>query len=230
MRRADRLLELTGYLQEGGVITAATLAARLEVSVRTIYRDIAALQAQGYPVDGEAGSGYLLRAPVRLAPLAFSHDQLEALALGLAYVEQVGDAALRLAARDARAKIDLTWSGDDPRRRLAARPIRAMQRPERRAPAWTEELRRAVRERRIVEFAYIAASGAVSRRAVRPLAMSAFSDGWLLVAWCEMRRAHRLFRLDRISALIVGERRFTDEADRSLSAWLATNGRAGSAV
>ncbi|GHE46569.1 DNA-binding transcriptional regulator [Camelimonas fluminis] len=221
MRRADRLLELTGYLQEGGVVTAATLAARLEVSVRTVYRDIAALQAQGYPVDGEAGSGYLLRAPVRLAPLAFSHDQLEALALGLAYVEQVGDAALRLAARDARVKIDLTWCEDDPGRRLGARPMRAVQRPERRAPTWTADLRRAVRQRRTVEFDYMAASGAASRRMVRPLALSAFSDGWLLAAWCEMRGAHRLFRLDRISALIVGEREFPDEPDKGLAAWLA---------
>jgi predicted DNA-binding transcriptional regulator YafY len=82
MRRADRLIELIGHLRQHRAVTAQTLATRLEISVRTVYRDLAALQAQGLPIEGSAGIGYVLRAPVNLPPLTFDHDQLEALALG----------------------------------------------------------------------------------------------------------------------------------------------------
>src|SRR5258708_7869365 len=111
MRRADRLIELVGHLRQDRLVTADELAASLEVAVRTVYRDIAALQAQGFPIEGQAGLGYILRGPIDLPPMTFDHDQIEAMTLGLAYVIEVGDPALAAAARAARAKIDAHWTG-----------------------------------------------------------------------------------------------------------------------
>lgn len=219
MRRADRLFELAGLLHADRVQTADRLAARLEVSVRTVYRDIAALQAQGLPIEGAAGVGYLLSGPLALPPLTFGHDELEALALGLAYVVQVGDPELAAAARAARGKIDAVWVGGSAEgpgaRRLAAR-----QRPAHRAPPHAALLRTALRLRRLVACDYTDAAGAVSRRQVRPLALTAFSEGWLLVAWCELRRDFRLFRLDRMHDCAVLEIGFEDEPGRDLAAYL----------
>jgi predicted DNA-binding transcriptional regulator YafY len=220
MRRADRLIELIGHLKGDALTTAADLAGRLEVSVRTVYRDIAALAAQGFPIEGEAGVGYMLRGPVDLPPLAFDHDELEAMALGLAYVGQVGDPALVAAARTAHAKIDSAWAGAKAPG-IGARKLRAAQRPERRAPPFAAALRAALRARRRVRFHYRDGAGRPSARHVRPLALTAFSDGWLLIAWCEERRDFRVFRLDRMAETAVMDERFDDEPGRDLKTFLA---------
>jgi predicted DNA-binding transcriptional regulator YafY len=224
MRRADRLIELVGHLRAGGLLTAERLAAALEVSVRTVYRDIAALQAQGLPIEGAAGIGYLLRAPLDLPPLTFDHDELEALALGLDYVTQVGDPGLAAAARAARAKIDVAWA-DAPAGGLEVRRLSARQRPAHRAPAIAAALRLAVREHRLVEFGYRNAEGEATRRTVRPLALTAFSEGWLLIAWCELRDDFRVFRLDRISACRLLDGGFVETPGQDLATFLALRER-----
>jgi len=218
MRRADRLIELIGRLRAKPLVRAEDLAAQLEVCVRTVYRDIAAMQAQGLPIEGQAGVGFMLRGRVDLPPIAFGHDELEALALGLAYVEQVGDRELASAARAARGKIDLAWSAD-PIAAPSARPIRSSQRPERRSPGFGSALRAALRSRRTTSFAYVNAEGQQTNRSVRPLALTAFSEGWLLVAWCPLRSDFRAFRLDRMSDLAVGEA-FVEEPGKDLRTWL----------
>jgi predicted DNA-binding transcriptional regulator YafY len=217
MRRADRLIELTTYLRQDRPVTAQTLARRLETSVRTVYRDIATLQAQGLPIDGSAGFGYALRAPVHLPPITFDHDQLEAMALGLAYVMQVGDAALAAAARAARAKVDSVWEAG---RGVGARRLRSHQLPERRAPQFTPRIREALRERRVLEFNYRDASARPSVRSVHPLALTAFSAGWLLIAWCLAREDFRVFRLDRMSRVVMLEETFEEQAGQDLATYL----------
>ena len=220
MRRADRLLELIASLKAKRLVKAEELAERLEVSVRTVYRDIATLQAQGLPIDGQAGVGYVLRGPVNLPPLTFDHDQLEALALGLAYVEQVGDPDLAGAARAARGKIDSVWAGSlipVP----SARTLRSHQPEWRKAPALGGTLRGALRARRIVEFSYVDNDGKRSTREVRPLALTAYSEGWLLIAWCHLRRDFRVFRIDRIKSLNVTKATFENEPGRDLQTYLA---------
>jgi predicted DNA-binding transcriptional regulator YafY len=220
MRRADRLIEIIGHLRKADrLVTADALAERLEVSVRTIYRDIVTLQAQGLPIEGQAGVGYMLRGPVDLPPLTFDHDQLEAMALGLAYVTQVGDAALAAAARAARAKIDTAWTGQMTSG-VIGRRVRSHQNPERRAPDFTAALRAALRARHAVMFDYRDAEGAPSSRRVRPLALTAFSDGWLLIAWCEERRDFRVFRLDRMRNPIVLDEVFAEEEGRDFATYL----------
>ncbi len=219
MRRADRLIELIGCLKAKPLVRAEDLATQLEVSVRTVYRDIAAMQAQGLPIEGQAGVGFMLRGRVDLPPIAFDHDELEALALGLAYVEQVGDPELAAAARAARGKIDLAWL-TEPIAAPSARPVRSSQRPERRSPGFGSTLRAALRSRRSVGFAYVNAQGHQTNRSVRPLALTAFSDGWLLIGWCPLRADFRAFRLDRMDGLTVGEI-FDDEPGRDLQAYLS---------
>jgi predicted DNA-binding transcriptional regulator YafY len=219
MRRADRLLDLVARLKAKPLTRADDLAEAMETSVRTIYRDIAALQAQGLPIEGQAGVGYMLRGEINLPPLIFNHDQLEALALGLAYVEQVGDPDLAMAAHEARAKVDAAWAGE-PTPPPSKRRLRARQMSEHRAPAFASLLRAALRGRKMVTFAYCDAQQARTERCVRPLALTAFSSGWLLIAWCPDRDDFRVFRLDRMQNVEFADTTFTDEPGRDLEAYL----------
>lgn len=224
MRRADRLIEIIGHLRKvDRLVTAEALAGRLEVSVRTIYRDIVSLQAQGFPIEGQAGVGYMLRGPVDLPALIFDHDQLDAIALGLAYVAEVGDQELAAAARAARAKIDTAWTGlGTPG--VVDRRLRSRQKPERRAPAFAAALRGALRARRVVHFDYRDAEDRPSTRRVRPLALAAAPETWLMIAWCELRQDFRVFRLDRMRNPVVLDEVFIEEAGRDLATFLATRG------
>jgi len=219
MRRADRLLDLVARLKARPLVRADDLAGAMDVSVRTVYRDLAALQAQGLPIEGQAGVGYMLRGAIDLPPLTFTHDQLEALALGLAYVEQVGDTALADAARDARAKVDAAWAGQ-PTAAPSNRRLRARQRPQHRAPACAEAVRSALRQRRLIAFSYRDAKQRLTFRRVRPVALTAYFDGWMLIAWCPQRGDFRHFRLDRMMDVSATKTSFPDEPDHDLGAYL----------
>lgn len=220
MRRAERLFRIVSELRVRGVTRAADLAAHLEVSVRSIYRDIAHLQGSGLPIEGAAGVGYLLRPGFDLPAMTFTAEQIDALAMGLAFVETAGDAALAEAAKQARAKLQagLPEPAD---RRLADAPLFAARR-DGRAGQITRQVRRAIREAQVLRIAYRDDAGNSSERDVRPLALWAFTDGWLFVAWCEFRADFRAFRIDRIDALTETGRRFEDHPARNLAAYRAT--------
>ncbi|MBX7494365.1 YafY family transcriptional regulator [Qipengyuania sp. 6B39] len=218
MRRAERLFRLVSELRSRGVCRAQDLADHFEISVRTVYRDIGHLQGSGLPIEGEAGVGYMLRPGFDLPAMTFTFDQIDALALGLSFVEAAGDTALADAARDVRAKIEASLP-DPADRRLGKAPIFASRR-EGRAPLMAGTVRRAIRDRAIVRIAYRDAEGALSERTVRPLAIWAFTDGWLFAGWCEMRRDFRAFRLDRIASLEPTGNRFEEEPGRNLEAYL----------
>jgi predicted DNA-binding transcriptional regulator YafY len=224
MRRADRLLDLVARLKAKPLVTADELSSAMGISTRTVYRDLAALQGQGLPIEGQAGVGYMLRGDIDMPPLTFTHHQLEALALGLAYVEQVGDAALADAARDARAKVDSAWAGQ-PTAPPSDRRLRARQRPEHRAPACAEMIRSALRTRRQIVFGYQDAQERITTRTVRPLALTAYFDGWMLVAWCPQRSDFRHFRLDRMHDVMLTDLGFPDEPERDLGAYLQLHAR-----
>ncbi|MGL5839878.1 MAG: helix-turn-helix transcriptional regulator [Sphingorhabdus sp.] len=216
MRRADRMIELVGLMKSASLCRADDLAAQLEVSVRTVYRDIASLQAQGFPIEGAAGVGYILSGPVELPPLSFGYDEIDALTLGLAYVEQVGDPELIAAARAARGKIDLVRV-ESRQIALSRQMLGAHQMLEHKAPQFFAMVRRALRERRIIAFKYRNLKDEQSHRAVRPLAVTAYSVGWLLVAWCEYRDDFRVFRLDRMANVSMTGSVFTDEPGRTIA-------------
>lgn len=220
MRRAERLFRLVNELRSRGVCRAEDLAIYFEISVRTVYRDIAHLQGSGLPIEGEAGVGYLLRPGFDLPAMTFTFDQLDALALGLSFVEIAGDTSLAEAAKEVRAKIQTALPEPD-KRKLENAPLFASRRDGPAAPS-AKMIRRAIRERNILRLIYEDAVGSSSDRRVRPLAIWAFSDGWLFAGWCELRNGFRAFRLDRITAIEETGSQFSDEPSRNLQAYLAT--------
>lgn len=203
MRRTDRLFRLLFLLADGRITTAAALAASLEVSERTIYRDMADLFAAGVPIDGEAGVGYRLRKGFRLPPLMFELDELQALLLGSRMVQGWTDAALGAAAQAAMAKISSVL----PPGLKGAAYGQEMLVPDFHVPeamvAPMALLREAINAARKASFDYVRADGTASRRKVWPLTLVYWGQTWTLGAWCELRDEFRSFRLDRMSNLEI---------------------------
>ena len=220
MRRAERLFRLVSELRARDVCRAEDLAAYFEISVRTVYRDIAHLQASGLPIEGEAGVGYLLRPGFDLPPMTFTFEQLDALAIGLSFVEVAGDTSLSEAAGEVRAKIQALLPEPD-KRKLENAPLFASRRDGRAAPSM-KIIRRAIRERNILRLYYVDADRSLSERRVWPLAIWAFTESWLFAGWCELRNDFRAFRLDRISALEETGDCFADNPNQNLHAYLNT--------
>ena len=221
MRRADRLFQIVQHLRGGRLVTAQKLADRLEVSQRTIYRDIADLIGSGVPVEGEAGVGYVIRAGFDLPPLMFTNDEVAALVAGARLIRAWGGAAMAEAAQEALIKIEAVLP-DEVRARAAQVQVHAFQPPE-----MTDELRglldradRHIEARDRVEISYEDEAGASSKRVIRPVGLVFWGKVWTLVAWCDLRNDFRMFRLDRIGgATALG--RFRAERDKSLAAFYA---------
>ena len=200
--------------------TAAWLAARLEVSQRTVYRDVADLQAQGVPIEGEAGVGYRLRAGFDLPPLMFTTQEAQALVAAVRIAQPRLDRAFAAAAEDALSKI-LAVLPAAARAAAESLPLFA-------GPIVTDAatgdrlqmLRDAVAERRKVGFDYVDGVGAASSRVVRPLGCFHWDAVWTLAAWCETRDDFRSFRLDRMRSLRALDEAFRDEDGRTLPAFL----------
>ena len=217
MRRADRLFQIVQYLRGGRLVTAATLAERLEVSERTIYRDIADLQTSGVPIDGEAGIGYIMRDGYDLPPLMFTRDEIVALVAGARLIRAWGGAAMVRAAEEALVKIESVLPEPE-RRRANQVEIHAM--------AWEmtpavrariDEIEAAVEARRRLTLAYRDAEERKTERTVRPLGLWFWGKVWTLVAWCELRDDFRMFRLDRIAAMDDAGGPFRPERGKTLT-------------
>jgi predicted DNA-binding transcriptional regulator YafY len=220
MRRADRLFQLVQILRRERVTTAAKLARELEVSERTIYRDIQDLSRSGVPVQGEAGVGYGLPRTFDLPPLMFTTEELEALVMGARMVEAWADPALKEASEAMLRKVDAVLPEALQRLRRMPLVVPDLHVPAN-AAAFLGELRRAIREGKRLRLRYQDVKGAPSDRMVRPLGLSFWGDRWALVAWCELRKAFRTFRPDRIQALTVTPDRFTPEPGQRLEDYLA---------
>ena len=220
MRRADRLFEIIQLLRRKGSARARDLSEALEVSERTVYRDMQDLIASGVPIEGEAGVGYVLRAGFDLPPLMFKEQEIEALVLGARIVETWADAQLAAAASDAIAKIEAVipdrLRGYMANTALLAPPNHYME------PITFDlaELRHALRGQLKVRFHYRDIGGKPSARAVRPLSLAYFGPVWMLAAWCELRNDFRTFRLDRIGGFEVLAERFRAEPGKSLHDFL----------
>jgi predicted DNA-binding transcriptional regulator YafY len=219
MRRAERLYRLVNEMRTRGVSRADDLATGLEVSVRTIYRDIAHLQASGLPIEGAAGVGYLLRPGFDLPNVTFTHDQVDALAIGLSFVERMGDPVLAAAAREARAMLQAAMPRPETRI-LADAPYFTLRRRKGDA-AHVGLLRTAIRKRQVVALAYTDGKGQRATRRVRPLAIWTLTDGWMFSGWCELRGDFRTFRCDRIADMAATGDIFDDAPDKSLQAFMA---------
>ncbi|MDF1838104.1 MAG: YafY family protein [Planctomycetota bacterium] len=220
MRRADRLFEIIQILRRGSTTTATALAQELEVSDRTIYRDVQDLMASGVPIEGEAGVGYALE-EFDLPPVMFDRDEIEALVFGMRIVESVGDRELAGAARRAVRKVEAALP-DARRPYVEGTPLFAHNMWPARTPRFElGELRRAIREFRMVDLDYTDAKGATTQRRVRPLGMAFFGTSWLLMAWCELREDFRAFRPDRIESLDIPGQAFEDAPPRDLATYMA---------
>lgn len=219
MRRADRLFQIVQYLRGGRLITARVLADRLEVSERTIYRDIADLIGSGVPIDGAAGIGYLMRSGYDLPPLMFTRGEIAALVAGARMVRSFGGADMALAAEEALTKIAAVLPEalrDSPETvAIHAHHGGALNDTDR---AMIDRLDRATASHEALFIRYEDANGAATERAVKPLGLWFWGKVWTLIAWCDLRNDFRMFRIDRIvAAEPIG--RFRPEPKKSLAAF-----------
>jgi predicted DNA-binding transcriptional regulator YafY len=217
MRRADRLFQLVQLVRGRRLATGEWLAERLEVSLRTVYRDIADLQAQGVPIEGEAGVGYRMRAGFDLPPLMFTTDEAKALVACVRLAQPRLDAALAEAAEGALSKVLAVL----PSGARAAAESLAVYAPyyevDPRLRANLEALRVATEARRKVRLHYLDLKEVPSERTVRPLGSFYWGAVWTLAAWCEAREDFRSFRVDRIERLQPLDERFRDETGKTLA-------------
>ncbi|MFC0178761.1 helix-turn-helix transcriptional regulator [Thorsellia kenyensis] len=203
MSRAERLLELLQLLREYRyAVTAEVLASKLNISVRSLYRDISSLRAQGAMIEGGPGVGYRLTESYTLPPLSFDDDELLAISLGLKWIEMNTDKALAHSAKRVFAKINaiipshskikfnhhgitiLQGSGDFPN---------------------LFEIRKSIQKGLKLEIMYIDGQAQLSCRVIWPCALGFFDESAVIAAWCELRQGFRHFRLDRIQSLKVLE-------------------------
>ena len=217
MRRAERLFQIVQLIRGRRLTTARFLAERLEVSERTVYRDVADLAAQGVPIEGEAGVGYRMRAGFDLPPLMFTKDEARALVASVRLAQPRLDAELAAQAEAALSKILAVLPADA---RAAAESLAIYAPPIGPDMATRERLlalRQAAEARRVVRLRYVDLKDQPSERRVRPLGCFYWSEVWTLAAWCELRQGFRNFRVDRIERLEVLDERFRDEPGRTLA-------------
>ncbi|HYC15342.1 MAG TPA: YafY family protein [Stellaceae bacterium] len=221
MRRADRLFEIVQLLRGASApSTAASLAAALEVTVRTVYRDIAALQARRVPIEGERGVGYVLRKGFTLPPLMFTADEIDAIAVGVRLVRRIRDPKLQKAAAAVLSKVTAIVP-DEVRPQLVGAPLYVSDGTAV-VPHAVElaEVRHAIREARKMRIDYVDEAGSFTRRTVWPIAMVYYVDVTLIAGWCELRKDFRHFRVERIQGSEVLQERFPTDNGRLLRKWL----------
>ncbi|MFD2054493.1 helix-turn-helix transcriptional regulator [Mesorhizobium calcicola] len=222
MSRSERLLDLIQTLRRHRrPVSGQALAAELGISIRTLYRDIATLQGQGAPIEGEAGLGYVLKPGFMLPPLMFSDEEIEAIVLGSRWVAKQPDRRLSAAAANALAKIAAVLPDDlredlDASTLLVGPPDAAVEGID------LGLVRQAIRNERKLGFLYRDAGGAASERVVWPFALGFFDKVRVVVAWCEMRQDFRHFRADRIAELKATDRRYPRRRQALLKEWRAT--------
>lgn len=214
MSRSIRMFEIIQLLRNSDApCTAKQIAENLEVTKRTVYRDIASLQALRVPIEGEAGVGYIMRSGFELPPINFDVDEAEAITVGLAMITRTGDKGLKRAARSAARKLAdatplsstlfaLSWGAGEPE------------------AIDLSDVRKAIREEQKLKITYVKADGSQSERTILPIAIAYHSDAIVLAAWCELRNDFRHFRPDRVLSYEVLLEAFVGEGDRLRQEWI----------
>ncbi|MEE4187304.1 MAG: YafY family protein [Roseobacter sp.] len=217
MRRTDRLFDIIQILRDGKLHRAQDIADRLKVSVRTIYRDMDTLVVSGIPVSGERGVGYRITEAITLPPLTLTVAELEALNLGMAIVGEAADPELKAAALSLADKVDAVLPtevvSDADAWKFAVYPFADAARGFAHMPT----LRAAIRARQKLRLTCTGKDGTVTARVVRPLHMEYWGRVWTLTTWCELRDAHRVFRVDLISTAEALPELFVDEPGKTLA-------------
>lgn len=222
LRRADRLFDILRILRVAKQpVTAASIADELEVTPRTVYRDVATLQARRIPIEGAAGIGYVLRRGFDLPPLMFTEDEAEAIAVGVRMLARTGDPGLQKAARSVLSKVALVVP-DPLRDYLSAAPL-YVSKSGAPVPALRDlptTIRHAIRDARKMRIAYHDENGRETRRVIQPFAIAYYVEATLVCAWCELRNDIRHFRADRVVSAEVLDEGFAIPA-AVIAAWLA---------
>ncbi len=220
MRRADRLFRIIQLLRAGRVLTARHIAHKLEVSERTVYRDVRDLTLSGVPVEGEAGVGYTIREGYDLPPLMFTKEEIAALVIGARMVGAWGGAAHGKGAETALLKIESAL----PRALRAALRETKLFSPSfpvaRELKVRLDEMHAAISGCNRVAIRYVDEKGDTTRRTLRPLGLFYWGKVWTLTAWCELRNDFRNFRMDRIASVAVLKTAFRDEPGKTLDDFL----------
>jgi predicted DNA-binding transcriptional regulator YafY len=221
MRKASRLFEIIQILRLARKpVTSADIAAQMEVSQRSVYRDIAALQAMRVPIEGGRGVGYILRPGFDLPPLMFSIEETEAIVLALALLDRTGDRELKQAAKRVNRKIAAAMT-PSLRRTLDANALYAWGTISRPDGIDLALVRRAIRDEQKLAIAYRDETGRASERTIRPLALIYYSETANIVAWCELRQALRNFRGDRVKSGALVDDFFRGQGERLRREWIA---------
>lgn len=219
MRRADRLFQIVQLLRGGRVVTAHELATDLEVSLRTVYRDIAALIASGTPIVGEAGVGYCLEESFDLPPLMSDAGEIDALLLGVQMVQALSDGALAKSAKNVRSKVEnvlpdrLKSRFNDPTLFV---PLQLPDRLRRNL----ERFRVGLDAQRKIHLKYVDAKGDRTERTIRPLCLAFWGSVWTATAWCELRDGFRDFRPDRMEEVTLLDEPFEQEPGKDRDTYL----------
>lgn len=217
MRRADRLFQIVQILRRGRVITAAQIARELEVSERTVYRDLQDLSARGVPLRADAGVGYQLEKGFDIPPLMFNSAEVESLVIAARMLEAWADTTTRRSISSALEKIEQVLPPA-----LSKTPTRVrvfapgfMTNPS----IWQAmpDVRKAISEQRKIHFHYCDENNKTSVRTIRPLAIYFWGKVWTCVGWCELRHDFRHFRLDRMLKWKITLDHFEDEAGKTLN-------------
>ncbi|MEX0327545.1 MAG: helix-turn-helix transcriptional regulator [Ruegeria sp.] len=221
MRRSARLFEIIQILRASrDPVTAEELAAKLEVSVRTVYRDIAALQAQRTPIEGEAGVGYLMRRGYDLPPLNFDAEEVEALWVGLSMLARTGDSTLQQAADRVCRKIEALRAPAD---WLQVAPWGAPPDDPAKGCVTIATYREAIRAEQKIRITYESSDHSRTERIVRPVALIYHIECTMLAGWCELRNGFRHFRTDRIWACDLVEDHFCGQGEPLRALWQEQN-------
>jgi predicted DNA-binding transcriptional regulator YafY len=222
MRRADRLFDIIQVLRSSRrPVTAAALASELEVTVRTVYRDVAILQARRVPIEGAPGIGYVLRRGFDLPPLMFTTEEVDAIAVGARLVRRLRDARLQQAADSVLSKVMAVLP--EALRPPLEQPAFYVSDGDAVLPTGVDPaaVRAAIRESRKVCITYVDDKGRRTERTIWPIAMAYYVDVTLIGAWCELRQDYRHFRVDRIATSSVLGERFPADNGRLMAEWLA---------
>lgn len=225
MSRAERLIELLESLRSRKYpVSGRALADELGVSLRTVYRDIAALRAQGAPIDGEAGVGFVLRPGYFMPPMMFASEEIEAIVLGTRWVVDRGDERLAKAARAALSKVKsvlpvaLRGKLESGTLLVPAQPRSTIE------DELVASIRSAISRESVVDLKYRDMDGELTERSIWPFALAYFDQMLIVIAWCELRKDFRHFRADRIESWTVTERNYPKKKLALLREWQAREG------
>lgn len=223
MRRADRLFQIIQYLKSRRLTTAYWLSEKLEVSERTIYRDIKDLMLSGVPIDGEAGVGYVLRSGFDIPPIMFTKEEVEALVTAAKMVKTFAGTNLAKSAEMALDKIEAVLPDKLKQEVLKPRLFTPQGLISTTTSNLLDKLREATNLQQVIEIEYESLENNISQRMVKPLGLLFWGKHWTLATWCELRQGYRSFRVDKVTSITLTDKTFSEQGDLSFSHFLSVN-------